>query len=203
MPCGTSWEQGTGYWFRNEHEVLLVQKRICIDLQNQLWEDVPFIPMGEYWQATAYRKGFDRCSARLFRDVLWRASHLNKCRSTPTAYAPISNLGLFQCGRFRRVSPVAPRPRDGPMTEPTAGAQPWPRERVLMPRSGHTWRVEKMAAAMGKRAFRPTSPEPPRSASHDSRDLCARLILPWILIMAPSHFFVLFGTALLDSDTQL
>jgi hypothetical protein len=71
------------------------------------------------------------------------------------------------------------------------------------PRSGHTWRVEKMVAAMGKRAFRPTSPEPPGSASHDSRDLCARLILPWILIMAPSHFFVLFGTALLGSDTQL
>jgi peptide/nickel transport system substrate-binding protein len=32
------------------------QKRICVDLQKRLWEDVPFIPMGEYWQATAYRK---------------------------------------------------------------------------------------------------------------------------------------------------
>jgi peptide/nickel transport system substrate-binding protein len=32
------------------------QKRICTELQKQLWEDVPFIPMGEYWQATAYRK---------------------------------------------------------------------------------------------------------------------------------------------------
>jgi peptide/nickel transport system substrate-binding protein len=32
------------------------QKRICVDLQKQLWEDVPFIPLGEYWQATAYRK---------------------------------------------------------------------------------------------------------------------------------------------------
>jgi peptide/nickel transport system substrate-binding protein len=32
------------------------QRRICADLQKQLWEDVPFIPMGEYWQATAYRK---------------------------------------------------------------------------------------------------------------------------------------------------
>ena len=32
------------------------QKRICIALQKQLWIDVPFIPMGEYWQATAYRK---------------------------------------------------------------------------------------------------------------------------------------------------
>jgi hypothetical protein len=25
-------------------------------LQKQLWTDVPFIPLGEYWQATAYRK---------------------------------------------------------------------------------------------------------------------------------------------------
>ena len=32
------------------------QKRICVELQKQLWADVPFIPMGEYWQATAYRK---------------------------------------------------------------------------------------------------------------------------------------------------
>jgi hypothetical protein len=32
------------------------QKRTCVDLQKQLWEDVPLIPMGEYWQATAYRK---------------------------------------------------------------------------------------------------------------------------------------------------
>ena len=32
------------------------QRRICVDLQKQLWTDVPFIPMGEYWQATAYRK---------------------------------------------------------------------------------------------------------------------------------------------------
>jgi hypothetical protein len=26
------------------------------DLQKQLWEDVPFIPVGEYWQGTGYRK---------------------------------------------------------------------------------------------------------------------------------------------------
>jgi peptide/nickel transport system substrate-binding protein len=32
------------------------QKRICTELQKQLWEDVPFIPLGEYWQATAFRK---------------------------------------------------------------------------------------------------------------------------------------------------
>jgi peptide/nickel transport system substrate-binding protein len=32
------------------------QRRICVELQMQLWQDVPYIPMGEYWQATAYRK---------------------------------------------------------------------------------------------------------------------------------------------------
>jgi peptide/nickel transport system substrate-binding protein len=32
------------------------QRRICIELQMQLWRDVPYIPMGEYWQSTAYRK---------------------------------------------------------------------------------------------------------------------------------------------------
>ena len=32
------------------------QKRICAELQNQLLADVPFIPLGEYWQASAYRK---------------------------------------------------------------------------------------------------------------------------------------------------
>jgi peptide/nickel transport system substrate-binding protein len=32
------------------------QRRICVELQLQLWQDVPYIPMGEYWQATAYRK---------------------------------------------------------------------------------------------------------------------------------------------------
>jgi len=39
--------------------------------------------------------------------------------------------------RYRRVSPIAPRPREGRLTEPIAGAQPWLRERVLMPHCGH------------------------------------------------------------------
>src|SRR5690348_16180690 len=39
--------------------------------------------------------------------------------------------------RFRRVSPVAPRPREGPLTKPIAGAQPRRLERVLMPHSSH------------------------------------------------------------------
>ena len=30
------------------------------------------------------------------------------------------------------ASPLGPRPREGPLAEPTAGAQPLPRERVLM-----------------------------------------------------------------------
>ncbi len=32
------------------------QRRICAELQMQLWQDVPYIPMGEYWQSTAYRR---------------------------------------------------------------------------------------------------------------------------------------------------
>jgi hypothetical protein len=31
-------------------------KYSCVELQNQLWQDVPHIPKGEYYQATAYRK---------------------------------------------------------------------------------------------------------------------------------------------------
>ena len=32
------------------------ERRIAAELQMQVWQDVPFIPMGEYWQTTAYRK---------------------------------------------------------------------------------------------------------------------------------------------------
>jgi peptide/nickel transport system substrate-binding protein len=32
------------------------QQRVCAELQMQLWQDVPYIAMGEYWQSTAYRK---------------------------------------------------------------------------------------------------------------------------------------------------
>ena len=32
------------------------QRRICVELQMQLWQDVPYVPIGEYWQSTAYRK---------------------------------------------------------------------------------------------------------------------------------------------------
>jgi hypothetical protein len=36
-------------------------------------------------------------------------------------------------GRIRRIPVVALRPREGPFTEPNAGPQPWPAERVLVP----------------------------------------------------------------------
>jgi peptide/nickel transport system substrate-binding protein len=39
-----------------EAQELDKQRRIAAELQMQVWQDVPFIPMGEYWQATAYRK---------------------------------------------------------------------------------------------------------------------------------------------------
>jgi peptide/nickel transport system substrate-binding protein len=36
---------------------LAEERRIAAELQMQVWRDVPFIPMGEYWQTTAYRNG--------------------------------------------------------------------------------------------------------------------------------------------------
>jgi len=39
--------------------------------------------------------------------------------------------------RFRRVSSVAVRPGEGPLTELTAGVQPAESEQVLMPQGGH------------------------------------------------------------------
>jgi hypothetical protein len=42
-------------------------------------------------------------------------------------------------GCLRRVSPAPPRPREGLLTELTAGAQPWPRESVIMPQSRRRW----------------------------------------------------------------
>ena len=50
------------------------QRRICVELQMQLWQDVPYIPMGEYWQFTAYRKDPARRITRLLRGVMARAA---------------------------------------------------------------------------------------------------------------------------------
>jgi len=46
------------------------QRRICAELQLQLWQDVPYIPMGEYWQSTAYRKDLVDVLAGCFA-VFW------------------------------------------------------------------------------------------------------------------------------------
>jgi peptide/nickel transport system substrate-binding protein len=35
---------------------LAAQKKICDDIQLQVWEDVPYIPIGQYFQPTAYRR---------------------------------------------------------------------------------------------------------------------------------------------------
>jgi hypothetical protein len=52
-------------------------------------------------------------------------------------YACILTASSAAKVRNRRVSPVAPRPSKGPLTEPTAGAQPWPWERAPMPQRRH------------------------------------------------------------------
>jgi peptide/nickel transport system substrate-binding protein len=36
------------------------QKRICADIQRQVWIDVPYIPLGRFFQPTAYRRGISR-----------------------------------------------------------------------------------------------------------------------------------------------
>ena len=55
---------------------------------------------------------------------------------------------------LRRVSPVAPRPREGPLTEPIAGAQPRPQERVLMPLSRHSGKHRESAGWLPSRDSR-------------------------------------------------
>jgi hypothetical protein len=50
---------------------------------------------------------------------------------------PLSGSRLWVANdRIRRFSPATLRSLEGPLTEPTADAQPWLRGRVLMPVSG-------------------------------------------------------------------
>jgi hypothetical protein len=56
-------------------------------------------------------------------------------------------------GSFRRIFLLAAHPGEGPLTEPTAGAQPWPRERVLMPHKRPYRRAREPAELGGKAAF--------------------------------------------------
>jgi hypothetical protein len=46
-----------------------------------------------------------------------------------------TNIGVV---RFRRVSPVAPRRRESPVTEPTAGSEFCRGEPLFVPHSGHS-----------------------------------------------------------------
>ncbi len=39
------------------------QKRICADIQRQVWIDVPYIPLGRFFQPTAYRRGMSHPQA--------------------------------------------------------------------------------------------------------------------------------------------
>ena len=61
--------------------------------------------------------------------------------------ALVANVGC------RRVSPIAPRPCEGPLIEPRAGAHHWPRERVLMPRSRPPQKEPESAESGGEPTF--------------------------------------------------
>jgi hypothetical protein len=71
------------------------QRRICVELQVRLWQDVRYIPMGEYWQSTAYRKD-------LLRGVLGHSPSLTARRGS---HADDHRTGQaesgdsLQCGR--------------------------------------------------------------------------------------------------------
>jgi len=52
------------------------QRRIAAELQMQVWWDVPFIPMGEYWQTTAYRKELHGNYSRLLHSLLQHQARL-------------------------------------------------------------------------------------------------------------------------------
>src|SRR5690349_9967673 len=53
-PTSTRLEELRAAWL--DAADLEEQRRICREMQMQVWQDLPFIPMGEYWQTTAYRK---------------------------------------------------------------------------------------------------------------------------------------------------
>ena len=56
--------------------------------------------------------------------------------------------------RCRRVPPIARRPREGPLNEPIAGAQPRPQERVLMPHTRRSQYPPRSAQSGGDLPFR-------------------------------------------------
>jgi hypothetical protein len=64
---------------------------------------------------------------------------------------------------LRRIFTLPAGSGEGPLTEPTAAAQPWRRERVLMPLSGHPpWLVDRLG---GKRLYPTDAMRDPTSAT--------------------------------------
>ena len=50
-------------WFDASDEA--TRKKICEQLQLQVWQDVPYIPLGAYYNASAYRKGWSGMSKQM------------------------------------------------------------------------------------------------------------------------------------------
>ncbi len=53
-PASPRLEQLRNDWFAAPDEA--TQKNICADIQRQVWTDVPYIPLGRFYQPTAYRR---------------------------------------------------------------------------------------------------------------------------------------------------
>ncbi len=53
-PTAPRLEELRDAWFEAPDES--AQKKICDDIQMQVWQDVPYIPLGQYFQPTGYRK---------------------------------------------------------------------------------------------------------------------------------------------------
>jgi hypothetical protein len=68
--------------------------------------------------------------------------------------------------RSRRNLVVTRHSGDGPLTEPTAAPQPWPRERNLMPQSRPSWGCSATAESGGKLSF--TAPHRGDRVAHAS-----------------------------------
>ena len=96
----------------------------------------PAVPFGDLFTRVVEFFAIRGPVKRLKRSLPWEASG-DDPRGQLVAWSTTA-LGFPFRGNGgkvwnRRISPVAPRPREGPLTEPTAAPQPWRRERVLMP----------------------------------------------------------------------
>ncbi|HEX3522148.1 MAG TPA: hypothetical protein VHT52_08675 [Stellaceae bacterium] len=56
LGCGTRGMFSAGLGHRDRGPDFVPAVPFAVALAADLWEDVPFIPLGEYWQAAAYRK---------------------------------------------------------------------------------------------------------------------------------------------------